>query len=158
MSKPKVAPARPKGQAEHAMTPGRAIPLSDVTITCYRQPHFFGEEGETPITITGRQLGQIVAWLAQTRPGCLPAPHNKVSDENLWDPDGVALDVEALGEVLRGMGSAELENLIIDVPGVLSLLGDVASDLAARLRASVDGDKALMRATITLPTHPEVPA
>lgn len=62
MSKKTVAP-------QPAPTQG-AIPLSDITITWYRQPHFHGEKGAVPIMITGRQLGQVLSWLAQTRPAC----------------------------------------------------------------------------------------
>jgi hypothetical protein len=145
MSKPKVAPATPREQAPRAAD---AIPLSEITITCYRQPHFAGEEGQQPITIPGKQLGQILAWLAQTRPGLLGKP-----DKDLWDPVDVALDLEGLGGVLRGLGEADFAEIPIHGPSVLCLLSDVASDLAARLQASEDGDGAIAPAMITLPTR-----
>lgn len=139
--------------ASDAVSPAHTIPLSDVTITCYRPAHFVGEEGQTPITITGRQLGQALAWLAKTRPGRFDG-----SADDLWSPEDVALKVEGLGEVLLGLGMADLENIPLDVPSVFCLLAEVTSDLAARLHASEDGDKALKRATITLPTRKEAAA
>lgn len=83
MSKPKVA---------RVGSPAQAISLDDVTITCYRQPHFISEDGEQPITIPGRQLGQVLAWLAQTRPGIL----GKATDD-LFHPGEVGLKLEGLG-------------------------------------------------------------
>jgi hypothetical protein len=76
----------------------------------------------------------------------------------LWSPADVALDLEGLGEVLLGLSMTDLENIPTDTSSVLALLAGVTRDLAARLSASEDGDKALTRATITLPTQKEAAA
>jgi hypothetical protein len=141
MSKPKVA----RVQADPP-----SIPLDDVTITCYRSAHFVGEEGEQPVTITGRQLGQVLAWLAQTRPGLI-GPDAAL--EELWSPSSIALNLEGLAEVLKALSTSDLENIPIEVPSVLDLLANLTGDLAARLNASEHGNSALKRATIALPTR-----
>jgi hypothetical protein len=140
MSKPKVA------------SPAQAIPLSDVTITCYRHPHFVGEEGRVPVEISGRQLGQVLAWVLQARPGVFGKGNE---DTDVWEGADVALDLEGHGEVVRGLAAADLG---IDIPSMLSLLADVTGDLAARLSTSEDGAGLIKRATITLPTRKAVAA
>ena len=140
MSTPKVP------QAE---SPAQPIPLSDVTITCYRPSFFVGEEGPTAVTITGQQLGQVLAWLARTRPGLIG---NDPSSKDLWSRDDVAMDLEGLGGILRGLGETPLEEIPVEPASMFRLLAEIASDLAARLSASDDGDYTLKRATFTLPT------
>jgi hypothetical protein len=66
MSKSKVAPPGRPEQIPAAHT----IPLSDITITWPPRRDFEGEP-EKPITLSGKQLGAIVAWLARTAPGRL---------------------------------------------------------------------------------------
>jgi hypothetical protein len=66
------------------------------------------------------------------------------------------MDLEGLGEILRGLSNGDLENVPCEIPSIFSLLADVAGDLAARLSASEDGDERLRRATITLPTRKAV--
>ena len=140
MAKPTVAQAESDAQV---------IPLSDVTITGYRQAYFVSGEEQAPFTVSGRQLGQIMAWLVKTRPGW-----NMATDDDLWPALDIAIDLEALGEVLRGLGNTDPDE--IEMPGVFSLLGDIAGDLAARLHASEGGDSALKRATLTFPTRKAV--
>ena len=140
MSKPTVP---------HAESPAQGIPLSDVTITCYRPSHFVGEEGLTAVTITGQQLGQVLAWLARTRPGLIG---KDAATAELWSPSDVAMDLEGLGGILRGLGETPLEEIPVDPASMFRLLAEIASDLAARLSASDDGDYTLKRATFTLPT------
>jgi hypothetical protein len=139
MSRPKVTRAVSPAQ--------QAIPLSDVTITCYRHPHFVGEEGRVPVEISGRQLGQVLAWLLQTRPGVIGKGHE---DTDVWESVDVALNLEGLGEVVRGLAEADPG---IDIPSMFAFLADVTGDLAARLHATEEGDLTINRATITLPTR-----
>ena len=136
-----------------AESPDQTIPLSDVTITCYRDPHFHGENEKelVPITIPGQQLGQILAWLLQVRPGIVNG-----SAGDLWSPEDVAFELEGLSEVLRGLAVGDLENVPIDTPDMLYFLANATGDLAARLSASVRGNEALKRATVTLPTRKAV--
>ena len=139
MAKPTVAQAESSAQA---------IPLSDVTITCYRAPHFYGEpEADQPITIPGQQVGEILSWLAQTRPSMLGD-----ATVNLWPAGSIALDLEGLGELLSGMGQANLEEVGISAASLFCFLGEVTRDLAARLYASESGAAMVKGATITLPT------
>jgi hypothetical protein len=140
MAKTKVTPARPKTQA-----PADAIPLDGVTITCYPQFHFGSGEKQEPRRITGRQLGQVLAWLAQTRPAILG------NAGDLWTSTEVGLKLEGLGEILLALGQTDLDNIPLNVPSVFCLLAEVASDLAARLQASEDGQDAIDHAMIALP-------
>jgi hypothetical protein len=141
MSKPKVA---------RVQVDPPSIPLSDVTITCYRPSHFVGEEGPQAIAVTGRQLGQVLAWLARTRPGLIG---NDPARDDMWTPDDVAMDLEGLGGILRGLGEVSLQEIPVDAGSMFCLLAEIANDLAARLSASAEGDRTLKRATIALPTR-----
>jgi len=130
-----------------AAVPKQAIPLSDVTITWYRAAHFFGEDRDVPVTITGRQLGQVLSWLARTRPGVIG---KDASRPEVWTQSEVALSLEGVAEVLRGLGEADLPTIPAEIPSIFVLLSEVTADLASRLSAIDDSDDELKRATVSL--------
>ena len=134
-------------QPTPANSSAQAIPLRDVTITLYRPPHYMGEEGKQPVTITGRQLGQLLAWLLKTRPG-IGASHDP-----LWTADDLALHVEWLSVILGGLAQADDHD---NVSGAFYFLTDIVSDLSARLGAGQAGDDLLKDATLALPTRKAV--
>jgi hypothetical protein len=147
---------KPKG-APDAASPAHTVPLSDVTITMDRRGNFGSGKDHQAITVTGRQLGQVLAWIAQTRPGCIGGPDSPdPAADNLWPSDDIALKLEGLGELLRGLSTADLESMSVDVPSVFALLGESISDLSARLGASEDGTNQIKRATLNLPAQKAV--
>jgi hypothetical protein len=142
-----------KTTVPRAESPAQTIPLSDVTISTYREAHFLGEEGKQPVTITGRQLGQVLTWLLDVHPTIFDKP-----DDDVWDPGTVAYDLERLGDLLRGLSGANLVDVLVDPARLFGLLGEVTGDLAARLNAREDGDGVMKRTTITLPKRTEAAA
>ena len=123
MAKAKVTPIAAARQAET-----RTIPLSDITITWAALSDFEGDP-ETPITLSGKQLGEVVAWMARTMPGALRSGHT-------WDHTGVWLDLKGLAEILRGLAHSSVD--VDSSPAMLSLLATMAGDMAARLAAADD--------------------
>jgi hypothetical protein len=78
MAKTKVAPPAESKQD--------TIPLSDISVTRYRDAYFSGEDGDTPVVITGRQLGQVLSCLARSRPGISSGATRRVSNSrpSIW--------------------------------------------------------------------------
>jgi hypothetical protein len=139
MSKPKVTPAPPGPQEEQVP---RTIPLSEITITWPPLRDFEGEP-ERPITLSGKRLGAIVAWMARTTPGAL-------TTEDTWARDAVRFDLKGLAEILRGLGAADLEIMAEVFTGIFPLLATMADDLAGRLAAAADVETDFKDATVTL--------
>jgi hypothetical protein len=142
MSKPKVTPAPPGPQEEHAP---RTIPLSDITITWPPLRDFEGEP-ETPIALSGKQLGQLVAWLARTAPGRLQ-PY--MATNRVWQPDAVNLTLDGVAGLIQAFGEASQE--VDDKrPAVCALLAELTRDLAARLAVNQDVEDDFKNATVTI--------
>jgi hypothetical protein len=143
MAKAKVTPIAAARQAAQP----RTIPLSDITITW---PPFRDFEGapEKPITLSGKRLGAIVAWMARTTPGALTA-------EDTWSRDLVHLDLKGLAEILRGLGAADLESISVNTSAIFPLLATMAEDFAARLAATDDVENDLNDAVVTIGAAPE---
>jgi Arc/MetJ family transcription regulator len=141
MSKPKVTPAPPGPQEEQAP---RTVPLSEITITWPPLRDFEGEP-EKPITVSGKQLAQLVAWLARTAPGRLqPYMANRV-----WQPDAVNLTLDGMAGLIQAFGEASQE--VDDKrPAVCALLAELTRDLAARLAADRDVESDFKNATVTI--------
>jgi hypothetical protein len=125
MSKPKVTPAPPNPQEAQAP---RTVPLSDISITWPPLNDFEGEP-ETPITLSGKRLGEVVAWMARTMPGALSGGHT-------WGPTGVWLDLKGFAAILRGLAHSTVD--FNGSPAMLGLLATMANDMAARLAAADD--------------------
>ena len=141
MSKPKVTLAPPGPQEAQAP---RTIPLSDVTIIWPPLRDFEGEP-EKPITLSGKQLGQLVAWLARTAPGRLqPYMANRV-----WQPDAVNLTLDGVAGLIQAFGEAS-QDVDDKRPAVCALLAELTRDLSARLAADQDVETDFKDATVTL--------
>lgn len=138
MAKSKVTPA-PSGPQEQEP---RTIPLSDITITWPPLRDFEGEP-ERPITLSGKRLGAIVAWMARTAPGAL-------TTEDTWARDAVHLDLKGLAEILRGLGAADLEIIPVNTSAIFPLLATMADDLAGRLAAADDVESDFKDAVVTI--------
>ena len=138
MSKVKVPPAPPAPQEEQAP---RTIPLSDITITWPPLRDFSGEP-EKPITLSGKRLGAIVAWMARTSHGTLR--------EEPWTTTDVWLDLKGLAEILRGLGNADLEMIPSNTPAMLCLLATMVDDMTARLAVADDIKTDFKDATVTI--------
>jgi hypothetical protein len=54
-------------------------------------------EPEKPITLSGKRLGAVVAWMAPTTPGALTM-------EDTWHAEGVRFDLKGLAEEHRPGG------------------------------------------------------
>jgi hypothetical protein len=148
MSKVKV-PSAPPGPQESA---ARTIPLSDITIT-WPPPRDFEGEPEKPITLSGKQLGQLVAWLARTAPGRLqPYMANRV-----WQENAVYLTLDGVAGLIEAFGAA---GSIVDDkrPAVCALLADLTRDLTARLAAAADVERDFKDATVTIGAPAPEPA
>jgi hypothetical protein len=144
MAKSKVTPAPPGPQEAQA---ARTIPLSEIAITWYRGAHFVGEKDDTPVVISGRQLAQVLSWLANERPGVFG---EKPSREDVWTAGEIGLELEGLGEILRGLGEADLEIIPANTPSIFCALSTVTKGLAMRLAAVDDGETESKQATVTI--------
>jgi hypothetical protein len=141
MSKPRVTPAPPGPQEEQAP---RTIPLSEISITWPPLRDFEGEP-EKSITVSGKQLGQLVAWLARTAPGRLqPYMANRV-----WQPDAVNLTLDGVAGLIQAFGEAS-QDVDDKRPAVCALLAELTRDLAARLAADGDVESDFKNATVTI--------
>jgi hypothetical protein len=138
MSKAKVPPIATARQDEP-----RTVPLSDITITWPPLRDFDGEP-ETPITLSGKRLGAIVAWMARTTPGHLRG------EGDPWYADGVRFDLQGLAEILRGLGAADLDMASVNTSAIFPLLATMATDLAGRLAAEDDVETDFKAAIVTI--------
>lgn len=147
MSKPKVTPAPPGPQEAHAP---RTVPLSEISITWPPLRDFSGEP-EKPITVSGKRLGAIVAWMARTS-------HGTLSAEDAWSTTDVWLDLRGLAEILRGLGNADLEMIPSNTPAMLCLLATMVDDMTARLAVADDIKTDFKDATVTIGAPATEPA
>jgi Arc/MetJ family transcription regulator len=139
MAKSKVTPIAAARQAEP-----RTIPLSEITITWPPLRDFEGDP-EKPITLSGKQLGQVVAWLARTAPGSL----QPYMASRVWQPDAVNLTLDGMAGLIQAFGEAS-QNVDDKRPAVCALLADLTRDLAARLAANGDVESDFKSATVTI--------
>ena len=144
MAKAKVTPTArtPQPAPRSDAAEPRTIPLSDITITWPPLRDFEGEP-EKPITLSGKRLGAIVAWMARTTPGAM-------GPGEVWDHTKIWLDLRGLGEILRGLSTADLEMIPANTPAILSLLATMADDMAGRLAAADDVETDFKDATVTI--------
>jgi hypothetical protein len=138
MSKNKVTQMRPAAQPATPL----GVPLEDITITWPPLGDFEGES-ETPITITGQQLGQMVAWLARTAPYTLKRP----AREDMLDKEYQFLQLEGIAGLLKAVGSAGAE-FDDERPAACAFLASAVQDCAARLAAMDDVKTDLKHATV----------
>ena len=68
------------------------VPLAAIEITWYLNRHFIGEQDPHAVKITGTHLGQVLAWLVQTRPGVM-RPKAETSDDEIWTRGEVGFDL-----------------------------------------------------------------
>jgi hypothetical protein len=120
-----------------------SVPLSDITIMWPPLNDFEGEP-ETPITITGQQLGQMVAWLARSAPYMLKRP-----GDNILDRQYQFLQLEGIAGLLKAVGSAGAD-FDSERPAVCAFLAHAVQDCAARLAAMDDVKTDLKRAVVTV--------
>lgn len=123
------------------------MPLADIAITWDRSPgHFPGDKDNHAFAITGKHLAQVLAWLAHLRPGTMGAGLT----EDVWEVGEVALEIEAVSEVLRGLGEVDPGMVCLETPRIFSALANLTADLASRLGAIEDGEGDAKRATVTI--------
>jgi len=138
MSKTRVAqtPAEEKPKAQ-------TVPLSNIAVTVYRNSHFIGEEGATPVTIPGDQVAILLDWFVGGHP---------TGDVKLFTDHGdVGLEIEALGEACRALSDANWGEY--DANAILYGLHRVLEDLSLRLMAG-DEERLVEKATITIQAAP----
>jgi hypothetical protein len=70
------------------------VPLAGITIT-WPPLHDYEGESAQPVTLTGRALGQILAWMARTSPGMLAAAV-KDPDTDIWGSEYVFLELQGI--------------------------------------------------------------
>ena len=133
MAKKRVTAAPPKEQAP------QTVPLEAISITWMRPKAYLGEDGDQPMTITGRQLAKFLRWIALESPG----GH---SLDKFGDPDDVRwlLDIAAdtMKALRAGSGDHDRE--------ALQLSAQVIPDLTNRMRAYDDGEETAKAATVTI--------
>lgn len=137
MSKPKVTPAPPGPQDEPAP---RSIPLSDITITWPPLRDFSGEP-EKPITVSGKRLGAIVAWMARTSHGTRAGTSRPPPTSGL---------ISEGSPILRGLGNPDLEMIPSNTPSMLCLLATMVDDMTARLAVADDMKTDFKDAVVTI--------
>jgi hypothetical protein len=91
------------------------------------------------ITLGGRRLAMMLAWLARTK---------RVSLEHENDRVGIGMDLDGLGEILYGLSLANLSEQGIENAPVFRFLWRCTLDLAARLQVRDDVDGVLKDATV----------
>lgn len=101
------------------------------------------------MTITGRELGQVLAWLALDHPGILG------KGEALCPRTGLALQLEGLGGILGALPAPMRPDEWATEPresmdSILELLHDYVKDLSARLWALEEAEEWTGKATVTV--------
>jgi hypothetical protein len=131
-----------RAKALTAVQPGDRLPLGDVEITYHREPHFIGEEGDVPVTISGDELGRVLHWMSRDAPG-----HPTRFSEAQY----LASKVRAVGFLCRMVASSDRVADPDEVEPVMWLLGDLLDDYATRMKVQgEDAGKMLDKAHITI--------
>jgi hypothetical protein len=119
---------------------GAAVPLSDVTVSWERDPHFMGETGPCPVTIRGAELGAVLDWMARVRPG---------EPTRLPGPESIGMVLEGLARICNGLHDSS--EAISDAGSIFWTLGVILDDYAARLAAyGEDGKMQQPSATVAI--------
>ncbi len=138
MGTPSVAKTAPKDKAEPAAQT-TTVPLSDVTFTVYRPPHFIAEDHPQAVTIAGKDVAVLLDWFVRTYP--------MANVNGFRDQEDIGFEVEALAEACNALADANWGER--DANSVFYGLHRVLADLSCRLTACA-AERGERRPTVTI--------